>query len=1184
MPFIRRCSFLLLGALVFFGGARAEKHTFYVSPTGRDTHPGTLARPLRTLEAARDSVRALRNRQPALDDTVVVCLLDGRYVISRPLEFGPRDGGIASSPTLYAASPGARPVVSGGLPVRPWKERRVNGRVFFEADVSRLGHPGVIRQLWVDGVRRTPARHPNTGYLPIESVPEVTPATDWMLGQKSFIIHGGDIPAAMDLRGAEVMVMNRWVESHLPLRGFSPSENRLTFTKRSVFRLEKGDLYYLLHAPGALDTAGEWLHDRKRGRLIYLPAPGERADRIDAVVPVATGLVRVTGDTASGRWVEHLLFRGITFSHTDWHFPLGTETDSPHPDAGGFVQAATGVPAALELRGARHCTVERCTVSHVGTYGIGLRAGCRHNTVTGCSFVDLGAGGIMIGEKTIAADSLREASGNWVIDNLFSEGGRHFHSAIGIWIGQSPSNAIIHNQIRDFYYTGISIGWTWGYGAADAARNLVYLNHVHHIGVQRDGDGPILSDLGGIYTLGNHRGSLIQQNVFHDIAARVYGGWGIYFDEGTTGIVAEGNLVYRTLHGGFHQHYGRENIVRNNVFAFGQEYQVRRTRPEPHTSFAFENNIVYWKQSKLFHLNIQEGRPVFDRNIYWAVDAEVRPDSLSFAEWQARGFDRHSQVVDPGFVDPESGDFRLRPGSPAIAMGFQPLEIDRALSEEPVGPVVPPPRFTSRRLLYNNDGSNILMAYDTLTPSRAAERIDPLAGSGVTTFLHNVNPGQNMGYPTAVAEMYRWDPPPGEPKEGWGLLGRRMSDNLERLTRDGIDPVRMVVDRARLRGMEVFLTFRMNELHDVDKPASPLLGSFWKRHPAYRVGGYEGWGKEALNYAVPEVRAYFTALLAEVVGRYDVEGLELDFMRFPYYFPYHADSMSSYAALMTEFVRKIRRLTESTGAARGRTIRLSARVPSSLRGCAYLGVDPAAWAREGLIDFLAVAPFLSTETDINAAEFKRVCPGIPVYTGMEFTIGARQMTRQEKRAAAALLYAGGSDGIYLFNYFVAWDAGLDADTEVLRELAHPDSLVRKDKLYTLAIPRYPVPGVSLPGQLPLVLKGGEKNSVTLRTHEPVPPKRAVLRVECSGRIEPGDLRLEWNGSLLGAGTRPDSAQAFPEKIWPASPVRENMLAFPVDPASIRGENRLVIAGAKDLKVEWVHLGVWHSEAGPKPLR
>ena len=1171
-----RVSLLLI---IFQGVLSGTEKALYVSPGGNDQNPGTFEKPFRTIGRAQEMVRRLRMQRIALTGPVTVYLRGGRYELAAPLVFGPDDGGLPASPTVYAAYGQETPVLSGGVSVEGWTPRSDGDsqQALWSAPLPDVPIP--FHQFWVDNGRRTQSRHPNHGYLRVAGVPDVTDSTEWMQGQWRFRYDSSEVPPGNAGPGTEVVVMNRWVESRLPVVRVNRDSMLLGFSRRSLFRLERDDPYYFVNVRAGLDSAGEWFLDLPGRRLLYRPLPGERPDRVEAIIPRLPQVLLIRGNPADGRYVRNLRFRGLTFSHTEWILHDSSTIAGHPPGSGGFVQAAVGLPAAVEATGLRNSAFEQCTFSRLGTYGIALRAGCLLDTVRECVFTDLGGGGLKLGETDIPADTAMVSGSNVVADCEIGEGGLLFHSAIGVWIGQSAGNRIVHNRIHDFYYSGLSIGWTWGYGPSAAGRNVVEMNHVHHIGVRSDGDGPILSDMGGIYTLGGQPGTLIRRNIFHDIAARVYGGWGIYFDEGSWRIVAEENLVYRTTHGGFHQHYGKENIFRNNILAFGRDDQAMRTRQEPHTSFAFEGNIVYWETGPMFVQRYPGWNMVFDRNLYWRTDGNDRmTDSMNFAQWRSLGFDAHSRFADPLFVNAAAGDFRLKPGSPAFAMGFRPIPFEQIRDTAPLRPeaderLAHPSR---RRFLYNNDGSNILMGFDTLTPPKAYTRIDPLAGTGVTTFLHNVNPGQNMGYPSSVGSMYRWNPPPGKGNEGWELLGRRMSDNLARLVVDSIDPVGMVMDRARLRGMEVILTFRMNELHDVDKPESPLLSSFWKDHPEYRVGGYAGWGASALNYALPEVREHVLALLSEVCERYDPDGLELDFMRFPYYFPYREDSMQGYARTMTAFVESVRQMIDRVGSSRGKKMLLAARVPTSLRACAYVGLDPVRWAGDGLIDFLTVAPFLSTETDIPVAEFKSACGAVPVYTGIEYTIGTRMMTREEKRAAAALLYAAGSDGIYLFNYFVAWDMGLKADMEVLRDLSDPDSLVGKDKLYTLAIPRYPVPNVSLSSPMPLTFTPGQPRSVVLRTHEPARPNRLILRIEGSADLRPEDCVVSFNGQRLSGGVQAETAMLFPQAVeYTPAPVSRS-IEYRVDPGVLKGANEIVLTTKREVRIDWIYLAVLHS--------
>ena len=447
----------------------------------------------------------------------------------------------------------------------------------------------------------------------------------------------------------------------------------------TMIGLEKGDLYYVEGSPKLLDEPGEWWCDATARVLYYLPKPGE--DPMGkAVLPRLDRVLVVAGRADQGELVEHVLIRGLGMAYARWWFAPETSSGVSgfgSPGAIGFAQAAAGAPAAVRVDGAKGLVFEGCNIFAVEGYGIELGHGCRDCVIRHTEVSDLGAGGIKIGETSIAPRAAGVTSGNVVEDCLIEDGRNIHHQAVGVWIGQSPDNILRHNKIWQFDYTGISIGWTWGYGPATAGGNLVEFNEVCNLGDRPGRARPPLGDMGGIYTLGTQNGTIIRNNYFHDIAGKSIA-WGIYFDEGTTGVLAENNAVMNTSHGGFHQHYGKDNMVRNNLFVGGKEAALWRSRVEEHTSFTFTRNVVVGVSDTWLAGDWSKG-VVLEGNLYWRPDGKAIgfPGGRDLAAWQAAGFDKGSVIGDPAFTAPEDGDFF--PGEPTAMdqIGFEPVSVRR---------------------------------------------------------------------------------------------------------------------------------------------------------------------------------------------------------------------------------------------------------------------------------------------------------------------------------------------------------------------------------------------------------------------------------------------------------------------------------------------------------------------------
>ena len=526
-----------------------------------------------------------------------------------------------------------------------------------------------FHQLFVNGSRRTRARTPNEGYLraagPLEPLANREEARRDRETKIGFRFQGEEIRPWQNLEDVNVIVYHAWTASWHHIAAVDAQERTVRFTAPSGWPMgywEREQRYVVENCREALDSPGEWYLDRKTGVLTYWPPAGEDPNQVEVTAPVLRALVKFAGDGEAGQWVEHIRLEGLSFQHADWDLARDKSADG---------QAATFLGAAVSASGTRQCALERCEIAHVGEHALWLQRACQENRLVQCHLHDMGAGGVYVGEGARATVPTTSTRGNLVHNNFIHDGGHVFAAGIGVWVGQSANNTISHNEVCDLYYSGMSLGWTWGYGPSDAHGNLVEYNHIHHIGQG------VLSDMGGIYCLGISPGTVLRGNVIHDILSFSYGGWGLYTDEGSSQILMENNVVYLTKSGGFHQHYGRENTLRNNVFALASEGEIIRSRQEEHLSFTFERNLVYQDAGPLLGGNWGNGNYRMDSNLYWRAGGEAEFGDLLFDEWQKSGQDQHSLVADPGFRDVAARDFRLKPNSPAQKIGFVPIDTSK---------------------------------------------------------------------------------------------------------------------------------------------------------------------------------------------------------------------------------------------------------------------------------------------------------------------------------------------------------------------------------------------------------------------------------------------------------------------------------------------------------------------------
>lgn len=658
---------ILLFAAIQTGIAR----DIFVSTGGNDNNPGTQNQPVASLNGAKTLIRQLKATGLKTDFRIVVA--KGTYFMTEPLVLSPEDSGTEAAPFTITTELDARPVFIGGIPVKNWE--KVSDKLW-KARIQEVGKYGLyFEQLYVNGKFATRAKSPNKGFYTLSKVSE-TIVDRGQSRVPRMAVQQLTVPKAAgaeiskmtknDFSDALITFYHKWDNTRKRIAGFNPDSLQV-FTSgegmKSWNSLDKKTRFFIENYEAALDTCGEWYLNRD-GYLYYMPREGETIENVRIYAPVTSQFVVFKGDETSGKKVQHIRLENLNFAVSAYRTPLwGNEA----------AQAASPVDAVVTADFANGIELKNCEISQTGTNAVWFRKACTNCRIDHCYFHDLGAGGVKIGNISLPASD-QELTSHIVADNnIIRNGGFVFPCAVGVTIFQAADNQITHNEIANFRYSGVSVGWVWGYTPSPSKRNTIEFNHIHHLGWGE------LCDMGGVYCLGASEGTTVSNNVIHHVYSFDYGGWGLYTDEGSTGIRMENNLVYACKNSGFHQHYGKENIISNNIFAGNIRGQLQATRVEDHLSFTFTNNIVWFNSGSLLTSNWSKIRIQSDNNCYWdARTKDIRFDKLSFAQWQAAGKDRNSVIADPEFVNANAFDFRIKNKGLMKRIGFKPFDFDKA--------------------------------------------------------------------------------------------------------------------------------------------------------------------------------------------------------------------------------------------------------------------------------------------------------------------------------------------------------------------------------------------------------------------------------------------------------------------------------------------------------------------------
>ena len=665
--------------------------TFHVSTDGNDAWSGRPDRPaaggndgpFRTLDRARDAVRSLEPDKAAGGVTLVV--RGGVYPLTRPFTLGKEDAGLPDAPVVIRSAPREEVILTGGRAIPPGifapvTEEAVLARLapaardrVVQANLGELGisalpaYPAAYRgapavpELFFNDRRMAVARWPNEGWTTITAIVDpgswrAPPASDTS-DRGGIFEYEGDQPARWNVE-AGVWLHGYWCfdwyDEVIKVRSIDRENRRIRLAAPAHYGIKPRNpaprRWCALNLLEELDRPGEYYIDHA-SRVLYFWPPAPLAGARTVLSTLNAPVVAIE-DAA------HVILRGFT------------------------VEAS--LQNGIDVRGGCHVQVQACTVRNTRELGIHVSGGSAHK-VEGCDVHDTGTGGITLsgGDRRTLAPAAHEAVNNHI--RRFSQHRLTYSNALSL---QGVGNRAAHNLIHDAPHQAIAIGGN---------DHLFECNIVHHVCMESD-------DCGALYKGRNPscRGNLIRFNFWHHIGSpRGHGNGAIYFDDGDGGDIVFGNVFFRCCEpgraawGAVYSHGGHDIRAENNLFieckrALGSapwsdtRWQQALTGADGHdwprrlredVDITRPPYITCYPELVGF-MDFSPGTPRVNRGIN---NVMVNCDDICSGNWKVLSEDNWVTDDDPGFVDAQAGDFRLRPDAPVFARlpSFQPIPFEK---------------------------------------------------------------------------------------------------------------------------------------------------------------------------------------------------------------------------------------------------------------------------------------------------------------------------------------------------------------------------------------------------------------------------------------------------------------------------------------------------------------------------